>query len=63
MDEKNNPFRALESDAGCPPDLRDDLLAEIDLLRNVLMVADTYTYNTIGVLAAFMDGLSPTDPT
>ncbi len=61
MNEKPNPFKALESDAGCPPDLKDDLLAEINLMRNVLMVADTYTHNTVAVLTAFMNGLSSTD--
>lgn len=61
MNEKTNPFKALDSDAGCPPNLKDDLTAEIDLMRNVLMVADTYTHNTVAVLTAFVNGLSPTD--
>jgi len=63
MNEKTNPFQALESDAGCPPDLKDDLIAEIDLIRNVFMVADTYTRNTAAVLTTFIDGLSPIDQT
>ncbi|PRY41019.1 hypothetical protein CLV58_106206 [Spirosoma oryzae] len=61
MDEKNNPFHALESDADCPPDLRDDLIAEIDLMRNVLMAADTCIHNIVGVVTTFMSGLSSTD--
>ncbi len=60
MNEKTNPFKALESDACCPTDLKDDLIAEIDLIRNALMV-DTYLHNTGTVLTIFTNGLLPTN--
>jgi len=40
--ERPNPFLALEPDANCPPELKHELVAEIDLIRNVMVVVELY---------------------
>lgn len=52
--ERPNPFLAMESDANCPPELKSELVAEIDLIRNVIAVVDLYIgdfFSSVLVLA------------
>ncbi|RYC69044.1 hypothetical protein EQG79_16730 [Spirosoma sordidisoli] len=41
MDEPN-PFLAIEPDATCPPELREQLISEIDLIRDTMTVIELY---------------------
>lgn len=63
MHETNNPFKELEPDVYCPPDLKSELITEIDLMRNVLLTADMHVHNTFAAFTAFLDGLLPTEKT
>lgn len=52
--ERPNPFLALEPDANCPPELKNELVSEIDLIRNVISVVELYVgdfFNSAIVLA------------
>lgn len=57
----DNPFKQLESTETCPPELRQAIVAEIDLIRNALKVVELYTgdlFATInGLLATSSDNL------
>ena len=62
--EHPNPFLAMEPDANCPPELKNGLVAEIDLIRNVITVIDLYVggfVNSAVVLAnpPILDSDSP----
>ncbi|MGF7218352.1 hypothetical protein GGR92_004529 [Spirosoma lacussanchae] len=39
---ESNPFLAIEPDGMCPPKLREQLIAEIDLIRNTMTVVELY---------------------
>ncbi|GAB3985749.1 hypothetical protein GCM10028807_01680 [Spirosoma daeguense] len=60
MDE-HNPFKLLESDASCPPELKKQLVSEIDLIRNVITVIDLYVGDLFGV-ASVLGNASPNPP-
>ena len=52
--ERPNPFLAMEPDAYCPPELKNELVAEIDLIRNAVTVIDLYVgdfFNAVAVVA------------
>ena len=40
--ERPNPFLAMEPDGNCPPEIKQELVSEIDLIRNVMAVVDLY---------------------
>ena len=47
--ETPNPFKELESDAICPPHLKDELVSEIDLIRNAITVIELYVGDLFGL--------------
>ena len=49
-----NPFKELESDVVCPPHLKREIVAEIDLIRSAVTIIDLYIgdlFNVASVLA------------
>ncbi len=62
-----NPFKAIEPDAVCPPHLKVELISEIDLIRNVLQVVELYSGDLIATLLGHVSGVAdntqpPTSP-
>ena len=53
--ETPNPFKELESDATCPPHLKDELVSEIDLIRNVITVIELYVGDLFGLASALVN--------
>ncbi|GAB3890910.1 hypothetical protein [Spirosoma agri] len=47
----HNPFLELEPDAECPPHLKAELIAEIDLIRDVATVLELYIGDLFGVVS------------
>lgn len=58
-----NPFKLIEPDANCPPHLREQIVSEIDLIRNALTVVELYTGNLFGALSAILANTTETPPT
>ncbi|QKZ12070.1 hypothetical protein [Spirosoma sp. KUDC1026] len=56
---ENNPFKEIEPEASCPPNLKNELVAEIDLIRNALQVVEIYTYDIFPAFTTFLSGLVP----
>jgi hypothetical protein len=61
MEESTNPFKQMESDESCPPNLRGEIVSEIDFIRNSLTVVKLYVGELFGVALA-MSGLPAADP-
>lgn len=61
--ETPNPFKELESDAVCPPHLKDELVSEIDLIRNVITLVDVYIGDLFDLAAVLVDPflITPTE--
>jgi len=55
--ETPNPFKELESDAICPPHLKEELVSEIDLIRNAITLVDVYIGDFFDLAAALTDPL------
>ncbi|GAB3784486.1 hypothetical protein GCM10028818_44240 [Spirosoma horti] len=55
--ETPNPFKELESDALCPPHLKDELVSEIDLIRNMITLVDVYIGDLFDLAAVLVDPL------
>ena len=53
--ETPNPFKEFESDAVCPPHLKDELVSEIDLIRNAITLIDVYIGDLFDLAAALTD--------
>lgn len=49
-----NPFKQIEPNASCPPEVKEALLSEIDVIRNALKVAEFYTGDLFAVMAALL---------
>ncbi|AUD04623.1 hypothetical protein CWM47_23900 [Spirosoma pollinicola] len=47
--ETPNPFKELISDAICPPHLKNELVSEIDLIRNAITIIDIYIGDLFGL--------------
>lgn len=47
--ENLNPFKGLESEALCPPHLKNELVAEIDLIRNAITLIEVYVGDLFGL--------------
>lgn len=45
----------------CPPNLKGEIISEIDLIRNSLQVVEMYAYDIFSVLILFLNGLTPND--
>lgn len=54
-----NPFKQLEPDVHCPPELKEKIVSEIDLIRNVLQIVDVYAYDIFPAFTTFVSGLIP----
>ena len=50
-----NPFLALEPDANCPPELKHELVAEIELIRNMMTVVELYVGDFFNSAIALAD--------
>ena len=53
--ENQNPFKQLESDATCPANLKEELISEIDLIRNVTTVIDLYIGDLFNLAAVLVN--------
>ncbi|GAB3564515.1 hypothetical protein GCM10027578_10100 [Spirosoma luteolum] len=60
MNEQDNPFKHIESDAVCPPELKKELVSEIDIIRNALKVVEVYAHDIFPVFTTFLSGFVPT---
>lgn len=47
--ETPNPFKELESDDICPPNLKNELVTEIDLIRNAITIIEVYVGDLFGL--------------
>lgn len=57
MDSRYTVFKQIESDAQCPPAIKNELIAEIDLIRNSLTVVEVYVEDLFGVASAMLAAL------
>ena len=57
-----NPFKQLESDAVCPPHLKDELVSEIDIIRNTLSVVELYTGDFFEALSVMLPNVPEPPP-
>lgn len=57
-----NPFKLIEPDANCPPHLREQIVSEIDLIRNALTVVELYTGDLFGAISAMLANSSKIPP-
>jgi hypothetical protein len=55
-----NPFKLIEPDANCPPHLREQIVSEIDMIRNMLTVVELYTSDLFGAISALLSNASET---
>ncbi|WP_266362659.1 hypothetical protein [Tellurirhabdus rosea] len=55
MELSKNPFAELEADAVCPPNVREELLSEIDFIRNSLTVVEVCTGDFMGAVVLFLE--------
>lgn len=51
----------MESDAQCPPQLKTEIVSEIDLIRNSLQVVEFYAYDIFSAFTTLLSGLAPND--
>ena len=56
-----NPFKEMEPDEPCPPNLKGEIISEIDLIRNALQVVEVYAYDIFSVFTLFLSALIPDD--
>jgi hypothetical protein len=57
MDAANNPFKQLEPDAICPPELKQEIISEIDFIRNSLQLVELFGYDIFSALTRFLSDL------
>ncbi|MBC8154729.1 MAG: hypothetical protein H7Z72_17665 [Bacteroidetes bacterium] len=57
-----NPFKAIEPDAVCPPHLKEELVSEIDLIRNTLQVVELYSGDLFATVIGYLSGLTQERP-
>lgn len=57
MENTNNPFRELDLDIVCPPELKGKIFSEIDLIRNTLQIVELFGYDIFSALTTFLSGL------
>lgn len=53
-----NPFKLIEPDDNCPPELKNQIISEIDLIRNALTVVELYTNDLFGAISAVLSSPS-----
>ena len=59
--ENTNPFKALEPDASCPAYLKQEVVSEIDMIRNSLQVVEVYAYDIFAAFTVFVSELLPNE--
>ncbi|WP_234736638.1 hypothetical protein [Tellurirhabdus bombi] len=52
-----DPFQELEPDVSCPPQLKDELISEIDTIRNSLTVVELYASDFLKVTTTFLNAI------
>jgi hypothetical protein len=60
MDTANNPFRELNPNVLCPPELKAQIFSEIDLIRNTLTIVELFGYTIFSAFTTYLSGLEPT---
>jgi hypothetical protein len=53
-----NPFKLIEPNATCPPEVREAVVSEIDLIRNALTVIELYTGDLFGTVSGMFTAQS-----
>ena len=56
-----NPFKQMEPDVSCPPNLKGEIVSEVDFIRNSLQVVEVYAYDIFSVLITFVSGQIPNE--
>ena len=59
--DSTNPFKQMEPDASCPPNLKGEIVSEIDLIRNSLQSVEVYGYDIFSVFTMFVSELMPNE--
>lgn len=54
-----NPFKLIEPDVTCPPEVKKAIFSEIDLIRNALKLVELYTGDLFGAVNGLLT--PPTD--
>ncbi|MFC5411283.1 hypothetical protein ACFPMF_18320 [Larkinella bovis] len=54
MESLYNVFKEIELPDACPPNVKDELVSEIDLIRNSLSVVGVYVDDLVGVASALV---------
>ena len=49
-----NPFKIIEPTDDCPPHLKDQIVSEIDLIRNALKVVELYSGDLFSSLSVLL---------
>lgn len=57
--DNSNPFKQLEPDGFCPPNLKEEIVSEIDLIRNSLTIVEVYVDQLFGVFLASLIPFTP----
>lgn len=52
-----NPFKVIEPADVCPPNVKAELVSEIDLIRNALQVVELYSSDLFATLFGHLSGL------
>lgn len=53
--ESPKSFKEIESDAVCPPHLQNELVSEIDLIRNAITLIDVYVGNLFDLVTTLVN--------
>ena len=56
-----NPFKLIEPDTNCPAHLKEQIVSEIDLIRNILKVVELYSGDLFGALSALLSPVPKSD--
>ena len=49
-----NPFKTIEPTDNCPPHLKQQIVSEIDLIRNVLNIVELYSGDLFGSITTLL---------
>lgn len=56
-----NPFKLIEPTGDCPPHLKEQIVSEIDLIRNALKIVELYSGDLFGSISAMLSPTSVSD--
>lgn len=54
MEPSYNVFKEIELPDRCPPNVKEELISEIDLIRNSLAVVEMYVHNLFNVTSTLV---------